>query len=412
MDPMTHPGGPVVVSFAGPERQRRATVAFRFVLAIPHFVWGGIVAFVATLAVIAGWFAALALGRLPSGIATFVGRAVQYFTRVQGYGYMLLTDRYPPFALDRDHVISLSVAPTRLNRAAVLFRAVLMVPAYLVTSVLGSGYFVVGFFVWLIVLVKGRMPSTIFQANAAILRYQARFYAYAAMLTAEYPRGLFGDPSAPVPSAPAPMAPPPPPEHTAEGAVRAAPPPPPPPPPPSAPAPTVPADAPADAGSPRITRLVLERGAKRLVVVVIVIGALFWVGSTAASTITAIESARTLSALEKSYDELLDASVRHQSDLQGCAVIGGGLPCVRDATARLHDALVDFRSDLRDRSFPAHSVDAARDLEDTLSEAIVVADRLTTTTDPGEFQELGTRFHLLAIRIDEEYAELRTLLSF
>ena len=55
-------------------------------------------------------------------------------------------------------------------------------------------------------LVTTRLPRSLFEAEAAALRYQLRAYAYFAMLTSEYPRGLFGDP-APATDAPLPLAP-------------------------------------------------------------------------------------------------------------------------------------------------------------------------------------------------------------
>ena len=46
---------------------------------------------------------------------------------------------------------------------------------------------------WLIVLIKGQMPDTIYQAMSAVLRYQVRVLGFAVMLTSAYPADLFGD---------------------------------------------------------------------------------------------------------------------------------------------------------------------------------------------------------------------------
>ena len=49
--------------------------------------------------------------------------------------------------------------------------------------------------VWLIVLIRGRMPQPLYEAIAACLRYWARMKAYWYLLTDVYPDGLFGDPA-------------------------------------------------------------------------------------------------------------------------------------------------------------------------------------------------------------------------
>jgi len=43
------------------------------------------------------------------------------------------------------------------------------------------------------VLVLGRMPESLFDATAAVVRYSMRVQAYWLMLTSSYPKRLFGD---------------------------------------------------------------------------------------------------------------------------------------------------------------------------------------------------------------------------
>jgi hypothetical protein len=74
----------------------RLTVAFRLLLALPQFIFLYVLTLVGSLVLIVGWFAALFLGRLPDGIADFLGQIVRYAVRVSAY-VLLLTDRYPPF---------------------------------------------------------------------------------------------------------------------------------------------------------------------------------------------------------------------------------------------------------------------------------------------------------------------------
>ena len=186
---------PVLVAFAGPARQSRLTVLIRLLMVIPHFIvlWAlGIAAYVV---VIIGWFGALFTGRLPTFAADFLAGFVRWQTRVFGYT-ILLTDVYPPFTLeDADYPIRVAVRPGRLNRLAVLFRFILLIPAWIVASIVSYGALtIVQFVSWLIVLISGQMPDSLHQALSAVLRYQVRVIGFAFMLTSAYPAGLYGDP--------------------------------------------------------------------------------------------------------------------------------------------------------------------------------------------------------------------------
>src|SRR5205823_4641363 len=66
-------------------RRSRLTVFFRWLLAIPHWVWLTLWGFVAGLAAFAGWFIALFTGRLPDGLHGFLARYLRYQTQVLAY---------------------------------------------------------------------------------------------------------------------------------------------------------------------------------------------------------------------------------------------------------------------------------------------------------------------------------------
>jgi uncharacterized protein DUF4389 len=193
---------PVLVSFAGPSPQSRVTVLFRIFMAIPQLIvvyMLGVAAYVITFI---GWFGALFTGRLPVFAADFLTGYLRWLSRVYAYLY-LLTDEYPPFTLaDAEYPVRLAVMPGQLNRLAVLFRIFLLIPCAIVNAVVTYGALTVFQFVsWLIVLITGRMPDTIYQALSAVLRYQLRVIGFGAMLTSTYPAELFGDIDAPAPQA-------------------------------------------------------------------------------------------------------------------------------------------------------------------------------------------------------------------
>lgn len=189
-----------VLDIVEPPRQRRLTVLVRLLLLIPHFIVLFFLHIAAVVTVIVGWFAALFLGRLPGPVFRFLAGYLGYQVRV-GASSMLLVDRYPPFALDPppDYPVRIEVRPTGLNRLAVFFRVILMIPAAVVQSLALAGWWAVAIVWWLITLVLGRMPRPLFEATAAVLRYEMRFSAYALMLTPAYPKGFFGDDDLSVP---------------------------------------------------------------------------------------------------------------------------------------------------------------------------------------------------------------------
>jgi hypothetical protein len=187
---------PVLVAVADPMPQRRLTVAFRVLLAVPHlfllywiFLAGGVVAFI-------GWWGALFTGRLPQFAVNFLSGILRWTIRVYAYDY-LLTDIYPPFSLDDDPTYPVRVAipePQRLNRAAVFFRYFLALPVGLLGAVLifGAGT-LMAFIAWLITLVAGQLPPSLHLAYVAVTRFQARYIGYWWMLTPAYPGRLYGD---------------------------------------------------------------------------------------------------------------------------------------------------------------------------------------------------------------------------
>jgi hypothetical protein len=72
----------------------------KWLLAIPHYVILIFLALAVVVVVIISWFAILFTGRYPQGMFDFVVGVMRWANRVQGYAFILITDRYPPFRFE------------------------------------------------------------------------------------------------------------------------------------------------------------------------------------------------------------------------------------------------------------------------------------------------------------------------
>jgi len=90
-------GYPVDLDVDPPERQHRASVGFRLILAIPALIFASVLGSVVTLIALFGWFVALALGRMPAGMEELGAYCLRYQTQTYAY-LLLLTPRYPTLA--------------------------------------------------------------------------------------------------------------------------------------------------------------------------------------------------------------------------------------------------------------------------------------------------------------------------
>jgi hypothetical protein len=71
----------------------------KWLLAIPHYIVLFFLWIAVIVVVIIAWFAILFTGRYPRGMFDFVESVFRWENRVIAYAFLLITDRYPPFAL-------------------------------------------------------------------------------------------------------------------------------------------------------------------------------------------------------------------------------------------------------------------------------------------------------------------------
>jgi hypothetical protein len=90
------PGYPVDLELPPAAEQNRLVTLFRLLLAIPAWLVASVLGLVLRVIAVLGWFACLALGRMPEGMRNLGSYCLRYEAQTYGYTF-LLTDRYPSF---------------------------------------------------------------------------------------------------------------------------------------------------------------------------------------------------------------------------------------------------------------------------------------------------------------------------
>jgi hypothetical protein len=403
---------PVQVAAAESAVQRRATVAFRVILVIPHMFLLFFLAVAAFVVAFLGWWGALFTGRLPEFAVNYLTGFIRWVLRYQAYLY-LLTDVYPPFTLDEvpGYPVRLAIPERqRLNRAAVFFRVILAIPAGIVSTVVTEGASSIVLFVaWLIALVTGQLPRPLHQALTALLRYQARFYCYYLMLTPAYPWGLFGDAPGTPPAAPAYGYAAAPgyysPGYGTSASVYG-------PPGGYGPGQTV--------FQPAGWQLILSQSARRLVVLFIVLGVTTYGinGVRSAATVSnAIHRAQSINttnnainALNSSYSTLTTAMKQWQDTVSAC---DQNLTCVTKADGNAGTYFADFASQLRATPMPSNATAAANQV---YSDATRVGQEYTQLSQAANVAAYQNTFERLGLqqslsRFDQDFNALGAALT-
>jgi len=186
---------PVLVSFPAPATQRRWTVLIRWILCIPLSIVLYFIGIATEVVVIIGWFAALFTGRVPHFVRQLTTVYLRMSLRLSAYQF-LLTDRFPSFEFEADPNDPTHIAvpeATKMNRLAVFFRIILVIPVSLLATLISIGAEILVVLMWFVVVITGRLPKSAHQAFAAALRFQMRISAYLFLLVPTYPSALFGE---------------------------------------------------------------------------------------------------------------------------------------------------------------------------------------------------------------------------
>lgn len=182
------PGHPIHLSVDDDLRRSRLTVFFRVLLFLPHYVWLTLWGIAAFLGAIVSWFVTLARGRSPDALHRFLSAYVRY--QVHVYAFLgLVANPFPGFTgTPGSYPVDLEIGPPeRQNRWVTGFRLVLAVPAFFVAYALELVFFLVAIYGWFVGLALGRMPESLRNLGAYVVRYWAQTYGYVYLLTDRYP---------------------------------------------------------------------------------------------------------------------------------------------------------------------------------------------------------------------------------
>jgi hypothetical protein len=191
-----------------PANRNRLTTAFRLILAIPHLILvggagfgvsysgdtqtsagaeGGLLGAVVLVLAIVSWFTILASGRHLAEIRQFTSFYLRWRTRALAY-LMLLADPYPPFGdLPYPAEISIDALQEPRKRLSVAFRVFLAIPHFVALFFVLVAWHVTTAIAWVMILVTGRYPGSLYGFGVGALRWRLRVDAYLLLLVDDYP---------------------------------------------------------------------------------------------------------------------------------------------------------------------------------------------------------------------------------
>ena len=189
--------------------RNRLTTAFRLILAIPHFILVGGLAFgfastrsstttsfgsetgllgaVAWFLAIISWFTIVLTGTHITGIRQFTMFFLRWRVRAVAY-FMLLEDKYPPFG-DMPYPASVEVVDPAAprDRVTVGFRILLLIPHFIVFFFVLMAWCVTTVVAWFAIVLTGSYPQGLYGFGVGALRWYMRIEAYFLLLVDEYP---------------------------------------------------------------------------------------------------------------------------------------------------------------------------------------------------------------------------------
>lgn len=165
----------------------RATVFFRLILAIPHFVWLMLWSIAYVVVWIIDWIWTLIAGISPTWAHNFVAAYQRYTVHVNAYTY-IAAEPYPGFLGEPGYPVDLEVDPPAPQRRVItLFRLILAIPMLIVAGALQYVQGAVAVIGWFYALFTGRMHEGMRNLITFCIALNARVNGYVSFLTDRYP---------------------------------------------------------------------------------------------------------------------------------------------------------------------------------------------------------------------------------
>ncbi len=126
---------PVRLEVEYPQRLSRGLIFVKWLLVIPHLFIIAFLSWGSLVAMFLAWWAILFTGRYPRSLFDFNVEVQQWSARVNAYGSLLVTDRYPPFSLGRS---SVGIAVLMVAIGALGFAGFMVAYVLIVLSIINS----------------------------------------------------------------------------------------------------------------------------------------------------------------------------------------------------------------------------------------------------------------------------------
>jgi hypothetical protein len=168
----------------------RVTTFFRLILAIPWLIVAYVYGLLTLFTHFFAWVAVVILGRYPQWLYDFNSGVVRFQIRLSAWMF-LQTDEWPPFGIGEDprYPIRVNFAPRaeRQSRLKAFFRLVLLIPSYIVATIVVYAHLAISAVAWLTIVFRGYLPAAVDDAMTFCNAYYARYLGYYALLTDDYP---------------------------------------------------------------------------------------------------------------------------------------------------------------------------------------------------------------------------------
>ncbi len=181
---------PVAVDGEYQERVNRFLWLIKWLLVIPNWLVLSLFSIPTIVTYPLVWLIIIVTGRYPLSLWGYHFGLIRWSWRMNFYAYQMGgTDRYPPFSLaDQDYPASITIDyPERSSRLKALFRWILIIPHWIIVSILGNLVSILVVIALVVVLFTGSYPRQVFDFNLAMNRWRYRVSAYGGFLRDEYP---------------------------------------------------------------------------------------------------------------------------------------------------------------------------------------------------------------------------------